>query len=202
MPKLIEVDEEQWNLLQNRDKVLRHIASVPAAARLMEQAHKTAQPTVSTPLADADKAANEPLMALRKEFEDYKKGVEDERAKDQEERSKGLLKTKWEAGQKMMLDNGYTPEGIKKIEDEIMIPKGLTDHKDAMRLWELDHPPAPLATPGTGPWNFLEQPKDKPDESIKTLIESRGANEMVADRMAREALSEFRQQVAQASGRR
>jgi hypothetical protein len=103
-----------------------------------------------------------------------------------------------------MLDRNYTPEGIDKIEKELMAPRGIASHEDAVKVWEAEHPSAPPIMPGgVGPWNFFEQPpEDKANENIKRLIDNKGRDEVLADKMARDALNEFRQQVAQASGRR
>ncbi len=205
MGKLIEVDEEVYN--QNaklRDRLAR-IARNPKNAAALEAMEKEIDPNVTTPNLDQQKAFLEPVEALRKDFADFKKGQEEERAKEQEERSKRLLTEKWEAGRKWMLDQGFTPEGIEKIEKELMAPKGLIDHEDAAKIWNADHPAPPPATPGGfGAWNFLDPPptEDKSQDSIKALVGSKGENELVADRMARDALNEFRQQVAQSSGRR
>lgn len=206
MGKLIEVDEEQYNQnLRLRERVARLISN-PRNAAAIEEMEKAIDPKVATPHLDQQKAMAEPIEALRKDISEFKKGLEDERSKEREEREKILREQKWAAGQKWMLDHNYTHEGIKKIEEEIMIPKGIVDHQDAVKIWEADHPPAPPMTPrGSGAWNFLDPPpnaEDKSQENIKKLLESRGNNELVADRMANDALNEFRQQVAQAAGRR
>jgi hypothetical protein len=203
MARMIEVDEEVYN--QNaklRDK-LRRIAANPKNAAALEAMEKEIEPNVATPHLDQQKAITEPVEALRKDFADFRKGIEDERAKEQEERTKGVLNAKWEAGRAWMLQNGFTEEGVKKIEEEVMAPNGITDHKIAAAYWEKEHPTPPPTTPvgGFGAWNFLDpQPEDKSNENIKNLIGSKGDNELVSDRMAREALNEFRQQVA--GGRR
>jgi hypothetical protein len=200
MGKLIEVDEEIYNQNARLRERLAKIAANPRNAAALEAMEKELDPKVATPNLDREKAYNEPIEALRKDITELKKGLEDERAKEREEREKVLRDEKWSKGQKWMLDHGYTPEGIEKIEKELMAPKGIVDHQDAAKLWEADHPtPAPATPGGFGAWNFLEPPpEDKSDSNIKALIESRGNNEVVAERMARDALNEFRQQVTQA----
>jgi len=199
----IEVDEEQWNLGQRTLATMRKIASKPENARALEAMHKGIDPSVSTPLADADKVANERVSSLEKQIADMKKEHDDERKKDEEERAQGLLKSKWEMGRQKLRDQGYSDTAIEKIEKEIMEKEGIVNHEAAAAYWEKQNPPPPPAMPGgVGPWNFLETPPEDKDSDIKRLIESRGNSDVLTDKMAREALNDFRQQVAQANRRR
>jgi len=202
MGRMIEVDEDAYNGSVKLRERLRRIASNPKNAAALEAMEKELDPSVSTPHLDQQKAITEPIEGLRKDLAEFKKGIEDERVKEQEERTKGALNAKWEAGRAWMLQNGFTEEGVKKIEEELMAPNGITDHKIAAAYWEKEHPTPPPAMPGgTGAWNFIDpQPDDKANDSIKKLIDSKGQDNVVADRMARDALNEFRQQVA--GGRR
>lgn len=203
MGKMIEVDEDLYNQNAKLRATIAKIASNPKNAAALEAMQKEIEPNITTPFLDAEKARNAPIEALSKDIADLRKSLEEKDAKEQEERQKGLLNAKWEAGRQWMLEQGFTPEGIKKIEDEIMAPKGIVDHRDAAKIWNADHPPAPPAMPGgTGAWNFLDPQPDDKNENIKQLLASKGENNLVADRMANEALNEFRQQVAQSSGRR
>src|SRR6516164_447462 len=202
MPK-IEVDEEQWNMSQRTLATMRKIASDPLRARKLEALHKETEPNISTPLSDADKIANERVSGLEKQLADMKKEHDDERKKDEEERTISATKTKWEAGRQKLRDAGFSGPAIEKIEKEIMETKGIIDHEDALTLWEkANPPPAPTMPGGVGAWNFLETPAEDKDSDIKRLIDTRGNSDLVTDKMAREALNDFRQQVAQANRRR
>ena len=199
----IEVDEEQFNLGQRTLATMRKIASNPQNARALEAMHKGIDPNVSTPLADADKIANERVSKLETELADMRKSHDEERKKEQEERLLTATKAKWAEGQQKLRDLGFSPAAIEKIEKEIMEPKGIIDHEDAATLWEKANPPPPPAMPGgVGAWNFLETPPEDKDSDIKRLIDSRGNSDVLTDKMAREALNDFRQQVAQANRRR
>jgi hypothetical protein len=199
----IEVDEEQWNAAQRTLGIVRKIASNPANARAIEAMHKGVDPNVATPLADADKIANERVGLLEKQLADMKKEHDDERKKDEEERTISSTKAKWEEGRQKLRDAGFSTSAIEKIEKEIMEPKGIIDHEDALTLYEkANPPPAPVMPGGVGAWNFLETPPEDKDSDIKRLIETRGNSDVVADKMARDALNDFRQQVAVANRRR
>jgi hypothetical protein len=199
----IEVDEEQWNVSQRTLATMRKIASDPTRARKLEALHKETEPNVSTPLADADKVANERVSTLEKQIADMKKENEDARKKDDEERAQGLLRTKWESGRQKLIDQGFSVAAIDKIEKEIMEKEGIVNHEAAAAYWEKMNPPPPPTMPGgVGAWNFLETPAEDKDSDIKRLIDSRGNSDVLADKMARDALNEFRQQVAAANRRR
>jgi hypothetical protein len=199
----IEVDEEQYNLGMRTLATMRRIASNPKNARALEAMHKEVDPNVSTPLSDADKVANERVTGLEKQIADMKKEHDDERKKVEEERAQGVLKSKWEQGREKLHDQGFSYEAIDKLEKEIMEPKGIVDHEVAAAYWEKTNPPPPPAMPGgVGAWNFLETPPEDKDSDIKRLIDSRGNSDVLTDKMAREALNDFRQQVAQANRRR
>ena len=199
----IEVDEEQWNLGQRTLATMRKIASNPANARALEAMHKGVDPNVSTPLADADKVANDRVAGLEKQIADMKKEHDDARKKDEEERTLLTQKGKWEAGRQKLRDQGFSEAAIDKIEKEIMEPKGMVDHEDALIIYEKKNPPPTPMMPGSsGAWNFLETPPEDKDSDIKRLIDSRGNNDVLTDKMARDALNDFRHEVAQANRRR
>jgi len=199
----IEVDEEQYNLGMRTLQTMRRIAANPKNARALEAMHKEVDPNVATPLADADKVANSRVEALEKQLSDMEKKHDDERKKDEEERAQGLLKSKWEAGRQALRDRGFSTAAIEKIEKDIMEKEGIVNHEIAADHWEKMNPPPPPTMPGgVGAWNFLDTPIEDKDSDIKRLIDSRGNSDVVTDKMARDALNEFRHEVALANRRR
>ena len=199
----IEVDEEQFNIGQRTLATMRKIAANPKNARALEAMHKEIDPNVATPLADADKLSSDRVDALQKQLDEMRKAADEKSKKDDEERAQGLLKSKWDTGRQKLIDQGFSPAAVDKIEKDIMEPKGIVDHEIAAAYWEKQNPPPPPAMPGgVGAWNFLEIPPEDKDSDIKRLIDSRGNSDVVTEKMAREALNDFRQQVAQANRRR
>ena len=199
----IEVDEEQWNVSQRTLSTMRKIASDPIRARKLEQLHKETEPNIATPLSDADKLSNDRVDALQKQLDEMRKAADEKSKKDDEERAQGLLRSKWDTGRQKLIDQGFSPAAVDKLEKDIMEPKGIVDHEVAAAYWEKQNPPPPPAMPGgVGAWNFLETPPEDKDSDIKRLIDTRGNSDVVTDKMAREALNDFRQQVAQANRRR
>jgi hypothetical protein len=203
MPK-IEVDEDEWNRNEGIRKTVAAIAADPKRRAQLEKLHKEVDPNIKTPTLDTEKAVVEPVEAVRKEFEDYKKSQADEAAKAQQDALRARQEAEFEKGRRWMQDNKWTPEGIEAVE-KIMAEKGILDHKIAAAYFEKENPPQPPAMPGgTGSWNFLDLPTDESgDVDIKNLIQSANARDdgrmdRVASKMAGDALSEFRQ----ARGRR
>lgn len=195
----IEVDEEVWNQNEGIRKVVAAIAADPKRRAALEKLHKEVDPNIKTPALDAEKAVIEPVEAVRKEFEDYKKAQEEKEAKAADESRRARMTSEYEDGRRWMKENKWTPEGIEAVE-KIMADKGILDHKIAAAYFEKENPPQPPAMPGgTGSWNFLELPADdKGDVDIKKLIESahnkdEGRLDRVATKMAADALNEFRQ---------
>ena len=73
-----------------------------------------------------------------------------------------------------------------------MEERGILDIEVAAAFYEKQNPPQVPATPrGMGGWNFVEQVNDS-EADLKKLLDTRGNNEVLADKMAREALNEFR----------
>ena len=76
-----------------------------------------------------------------------------------------------------------------------MEDKGLFDVDDAVAIFERNNPPQTPVTPGgIGSWGFADLTGAEPDKDIAALIASKGENDQVADRMALNALKEFRGQ--------
>jgi hypothetical protein len=191
MGKLIEVDEDVYNRSVALQQTLAKIASDPKRKAQLERLHKEVDPTVATPTLDAEAKVAEPIEAVRKEFAEFKKAQEEKAAKDEAERQETAFKTKWSAGQEKLRSRGFTPEGIKAIE-ELMAKEGITNHEIAANHWEREHPPQPPTMPGaTGAWNFLEMPTDG-DADLKRLVETKGENVSLLDKMTHEALAEVR----------
>lgn len=192
MPK-IEVDEEEYQRTQRVMASLRKIADNPKTRLQLQALHKEVEPNAPTPELDQAKVLQEPLDKLKKEFDEYRTKQAEEAA-DREKKDKlAELTGKWESGRSALKREGYTDEGLKKLE-EFMEQNGLVDHALADKAYSAMHPPQAPATPsGVGAWNFLEVPDDS-DADIKKLIETKGQSEALADRMAHKALNEIRGQ--------
>ena len=190
MPR-VEVDEEDYNRLVALRGVATKIVANPAARKKLEEAQKMVDPSAATPALDAEAQTLGPINALRdeltKKLDDLTKGQEERERQSRINEIAGKQAT----DKAQLRKDGYTDEGLTAIE-KIMTDKGLLDVMDAVAIFERHNPPPAPITPGLGSgWNFTDSTAEA-DKNITDLIATRGSNDQIADRMVREALSEFR----------
>lgn len=192
MPKMVEIDEAEFLNNQTLRQTVAKILANPQAAKLVEQAHKLVDPNAKTPRLDQEAIVTAPVTELKKTVEELNKKIEDDKtAREQADKLAGL-KAKVDAGYAQLRKDGWTDEGIegvKKLSEE----KGILDPLDAAAIFLRDHPPQAPATPsgGTGAWNFVDSVGDN-EADLKKLLDSKGDNNMLVDKMARDALNEIR----------
>jgi hypothetical protein len=187
----IEIDEDEHNRNLQLRNVAAKIVANPAAKKLLEQAHKLVDPNVTTPTLDAEKAISEPLTDLEKRLTEKVDGI----TKTLEDRDRQArineIAAKQASDKAQLRKDGYTDEGLAAIE-KIMTDKGLLDVMDAQAIFERNNPAPPPVTPGIGGWGFLDSTAEAADKNIADLIASRGQNDQIADRIARDTLNEIR----------
>jgi hypothetical protein len=195
VPK-IEVDEAEWNRAQALTAVASKIVANPAARRQLEQAHKLVDPNAATPLLDQDARANEPVNALKTELSEQIAALKKERDDEKREQTLASIAGKQEAAfARLKSQHHYTDEGVEAIR-KLMETKGLIDVDDAVAIFERTNPPPTPSMPSgiTGQsWGFTDMTGEA-DKSIQDLIASKGQNDQIADRMATQALNDFRGQ--------
>lgn len=190
----VEIDETEF---QNSTKLRDTVAAIlknPSARRKMLEAQKEVFPDSVIPELDAAKPVADAVEAVKKEFADFKKAQEEQRAKDEQDRLDRDRTSKWTAGQQRLRERGLTDEGIKAVED-LMVAKGIADHDDGFIIFERLHPPQTpaVSSSGSGPWGFMDQPDETLDKNFKALIDSRGEDERAVNALINSALTEVRQ---------
>jgi len=146
-----------------------------------------------TPALDAYKAQNEPIQEVKKQLSEFMEAQKTEKADREKAEKLAKLNSDFESGRKSLKSQKWTDDGIKKLE-EFMEQKGILDHEIAAAAFEKLHPPqTPVVPGGNGSWNFFDAPVDG-DADIKKLIESKGENTALVDKMAHEAIMETRGQ--------
>lgn len=194
MPKLVEVDEAEYNQMVALRGVASKIAANPQARKIFESAHKLVDPNASTPLTDQEKAQLEPVNAIRSELSAEIAALKKEREDEKAQRTLESLAARQTEGLAKLRRAGYTDEGVAAVQ-KVMEDKGLFDVDDAVAIFERQNPPQIPVTPGgIGSWGFTDM-SGEADKSIQDLIASKGNSEQVADRMARDALNDFRGQI-------
>lgn len=196
MPK-VEIEEDELARLTRVQNTLRKIVANPKAQGLLEQAHKIVDPEAATPTLDRENALKEPVSAVEKKLDDFI-AAENKRREENEKKEKlDALSAKYEQQKQQLLSGTmtgekWTDEGVKKIE-AFMQERGIIDFDIAVPAFERLHPPPPPATPSSSRWDFTEIGTGDADKDLKALLESRGQNEILTDKMAHDALREHRE---------
>lgn len=191
MPK-VEIDEVELLNHRRLAQTVNTILSNPKAKVLVQQAHKMVDPTARTPELDSLQAVNEPFAQLHKKVDDFITESKAERAEREKNEKITHLKGQKDEGIASLRRQGWTAEGITGVE-KLMEEKGLLDPLDAAAIFEKAHPPQLPATPsgGVGAWNFTGDVTDE-QADLKKLLETKGQSDGLADKMARDALTEVR----------
>lgn len=194
MPKVVEVDEAEYNQMVALRTVAGKIVANPAARRQLEQAHKLVDPNAATPLLDQERLQNEPLTALKTEMQARIDALQKERDDEKRENALTAIAGRQTADFAKLRKEGYTDEGIAAIQ-KLMEDEGITKVNNAVAIFERNNPPQMPSTPQGGmtgtSWGFADVNADT-DKMIQELIGSKGNNEAVTDRMAAAALQDFR----------
>ncbi|PWU21820.1 MAG: hypothetical protein C5B50_00625 [Verrucomicrobia bacterium] len=188
----IEVDEVAYQQQQSALATLAGILKKPGARKLLQQAQKEAFPDLPIPELDAAKPLHDEISGLKQSLADVQAKIDAEKAEQKAEEQRRQLKSTYEAGRETLRKNHrYTPEGIKKIE-EMMEAKGILSHEDGRLLYEALNPPqSPVAPAGFGSWDFAQQIGEGGTD-LKKLMDSKGEDDQLVAKMARDALNEFR----------
>jgi hypothetical protein len=193
MGKTIEVDELEFNNGQETIAAVRKIMAHPKAALLVEQARKLVDPNAPTPRLDNEKTVNEPVEKLQAKIDELNKKIEDDKAEREKNSKLETLQRRVEAGNAKLLQQGWTADGIKAL-DEFREKEGIIDPMLAAPAYENLHGAqvAP-ATPSShfGRWDFTE-PSTQDENYTKKLLETRGESESLVTQEAMKALKEFR----------
>jgi hypothetical protein len=196
MPK-VEIEEDELARLNRVQNTLRTIVGNPKAKVLLEQAHKLVDPQAVTPELDRINEIKEPVSVVEKKVDDFI-AAQTKRDEEREKKEKlDALSAKYDR-QKQQLISGtmtgekWTDEGVKKLET-FMQDRGIIDFDIAVPAFERLHPPPPPATPSSSRWDFTEIGTGDADKDLKAMLDSRGNNEVLTDKMAHDALREYRE---------
>jgi hypothetical protein len=193
MGRTVEVDEERLLAVARLESNLSKLMGNKQARLLVEQAAKIVDPNAVTPALDAARAAHEQTNPLQQEVAALKKEVAEREEKRDAEEKLRQLQLQFDSGfDRLRREENLTSAGVEELK-KIMEEKGIMDHDVAYAYFLKKHPPQELVMPnGSGAWNFMDDVDES--EDLKKLIETRGENNQVVDKMARDALKEARQQ--------
>ena len=186
-----ELTEVEIQRLQTQDRTLHSLMGNPKAKKKILEAYKAANPDASIPELELEEAAKAPVMALEKDIAELKKQLADEKAENEKNTKLAQLSGSIEAGITKLRQAGWLDENIVELR-KTMEERGILDVDIAAAYYEKQHPPQEVATPrGVGGWNFIDNVQDN-EADLKKLLETKGNSEVLADKMARDALNEFR----------
>jgi hypothetical protein len=192
MGKTVEVDEVDLQRSVKAREFVETIWNNPKARRKLLEAQKEVKP--DDPMVkelDRPDPIEDRFAALTKQNDELRKEIADDKAKREQDDKLSQLKRQRADGIAQLRRDRWTDEGIKGVE-AIMEEKGILDPLDAAAIFEKAHPPQdPILPGGSGSWNFLE-PAPAESDDLKKLIETKGENNFLLDKMAREALMEVR----------
>jgi len=187
----VEIDEVELLRLRKQDSTVHALLANPKSKRKIFEAYKEHDPNARIPELEMEEAARAPVQALESTVAELKKQLEDDKAEREKNAKLNSLTGSIEQGKADLRRAGWTDEGIAAVE-KVMEEKGTTDIAMAAAYYEKLHPPqAPIAPRGHGGWNFMQEVQDG-EADLKRLLDTRGDNEIAVDKMAREALNEFR----------
>ena len=191
---VVEISEEEYARHKRVLDAVTKMAKHPKAAKLLEAANKELDPNAATPLADADAKLKEPVSALEKKIDEFIASQAENATKADKAAKEAALKEKWESGRAALKADRWNDEGIKALED-FMEKHGIVDHQIGLAAFEkINPPPAPAMPVNTGSWDWGQG--ENPDKTVASLVETiggRGNPDPIVDKMAFNALSEFRQ---------
>jgi hypothetical protein len=194
VPKIVEVDEAEYNQMVALRGVASKIVANPAARKLLEQAQKTIDPNAPTPMLDQERLQNEPLNVLKTEMQAEIDKLKKEREDEKRESTLKAIADRQTVDLAKLRRSGYTDEGVAAVQ-KLMETKGILEVDDAVAIFERANPPQTPSTPSGGmtgtSWGFADVNTDT-DKAIQELIATKGQNDSVADRMAAQALHDFR----------
>jgi len=187
----VEIDEVELLRLRKQDSTVHALLANPKAKRKIFEAYREADPNVRIPELEIEEAARAPVQKLEQTVADLQKQIADDRAEREKNAKLGSLHGTIEQGKAELRRAGWTDEGIAAVE-KVMEEKGTTDIAMAAAYYEKLHPPqAPIAPRGHGGWNFMQEVNDG-EADLKRLLDTRGDNEIAVDKMAHDALNDFR----------
>ncbi len=167
MPK-IEIEESEYQSLQRVANVANVIGKDPDRRRRLQELAAEAMP---------EEAGDLPL--IRKELSTFQQTIRDELKADREaraekedkeasERATKDLEQRWLTGRGRLRDDGYTDEGLEKLE-AWMEKNGVANHSIAAAAYERENPPPPPVETGGSSWNFFDQ-RDNPESGLEMLL--------------------------------
>ena len=189
----IEVEEAEWNARGQLTNVVSELLKHPESRPLMLEAQKKRFPESVIPEIDAAKPVLDKVDALSKKFDDYVSKEQERVAKEMNDAKIRAFADKW-AAQKVAVRERYPDFNDTALEEieKMATEKGIVDFEAAADHYRRLNPPAAIQSPQTGGWGFFDDNADTLKDSMDKLMQSRGDNDAVTNKMVNEALADVR----------
>ena len=146
----IEIDETELSGLKSLQATVQKWMANPAARRKVLEAQKALDPNIVIPELDAAKPLEAALAAMDEKLSTLDKRLSDDAAERAKNKTISELTTRWEKGRGELRSQGYTDEGLSKIE-KLMEERGIADHDAGAALFDRLNPPeVPIAPQNSG----------------------------------------------------
>ena len=158
-----EVEESELQQLYNiaglYQSSLKNPRTRQATLRIVKELH----PNASIPELDAADPIREEVAELRERME------QQERDRQARELQAEFAK-KWQEGQRLVRDKGYTAEGLEQVE-KFMQDNAIADHRIALPAFEALNPTAqPINPSGRSAWDFGAPGAAGEDKLLDSLV--------------------------------
>lgn len=189
MPK-VEVDEAELQQLRQVQSFTNNALKNPATRAELLRIQKTLDPSVVIPEIDAADAVRKDLKGVEDRMEAFLKRQEERDANEEERRREGELQNRMRQGQEFLRSNGYTADGIAKVE-ALMVQEGIISYAAGQALYERLNPPSAPADHSRN--NRFSGPTDHNirSDDYKGLWESQGNSEEWLEESLRTVRAEF-----------
>jgi hypothetical protein len=188
-----EIDEETIRASVQTRNYIANLLKDPRKKKILESLHDDNVQKWKEAVSAPD-PLEEKVSPLLSKVEALEKRIADDAAARENERKLSALTSSIEAGlDRLRREQGLTDEGVAGVR-KIMEDEGITKPEIAWAHFQQLHPPQQPITPsGSGAWNFMEPPADD-QADLKRLIETKGENVPLVDKMVRDTLADLRGQ--------
>ena len=190
-----DIDEAELLRLRKLETQVGALLSSPSARKKLAAAVKEVSPDDKLAKeADAVDPIDARFAALQGELAAEKTARVAAEAKREQDVKLAALSRLRADGIAALRRDQWTDAGIQAVE-KLMEEKGILDPLDAAAIYEKAHPPQMPLNPasGTGGYNFITPPVDPQHKTdLDALIESKGENVQLVDKIAWDAIQEVR----------
>jgi hypothetical protein len=191
MANMVEIDETELDNYRRVARAVQTMEKNPKSRKLILEANKAAFPDMVIPEIDAKNEVLEVANAATAAATAAQKQIDGWIAAQEAQKKVDEFRSAWEGKKNTLRNQGYTDEGITKIE-ALAQERGIPDLDAAAALFDkLNPPPMPASPSGYGSFDLFS-PSDREGAEVKALLESKGEDSMALSKLIDSTLTEIR----------